>query len=107
MISSIRRFSAIVSRAWISMSVACPSKPPQSWWMRIFAFGSAIRFPFAPAASRSAPQRHRDPDPDRLDVGLDGLDRVVDREAGVDGAAGTVDVAGDVPGRILRLKVEQ
>ena len=38
------------------MSLACPSKPPQSWWMRIFAFGSAIRLPFAPAASRSAPR---------------------------------------------------
>jgi hypothetical protein len=37
------------------MSLACPSKPPQSWWMRIFAFGSAVRFPFAPAASSSAP----------------------------------------------------
>jgi hypothetical protein len=32
-----------------------PFEAPQSWWMRIFAFGSAIRLPFAPAASRSAP----------------------------------------------------
>jgi hypothetical protein len=32
-----------------------PSKPPESWWMRILAFGSAIRLPFAPAVSRSAP----------------------------------------------------
>ena len=37
------------------MSVACPWKPPDTWWIRIFAFGSAIRFPAAPPASRSAP----------------------------------------------------
>ena len=55
MISSSLRLRAIVSRAWISMSVACPWKPPQTWWIRILAFGSAIRFPFAPPASRSAP----------------------------------------------------
>src|SRR5512133_3434934 len=53
MISSIRRLSAIASWAQISMSLACPSKPPQSWWMSIFAFGSAIRLPFAPAANTS------------------------------------------------------
>jgi hypothetical protein len=35
--------------------VRLPSKPPQSWWMRSFAFGSAIRFPLSPAASSSAP----------------------------------------------------
>ena len=55
MISSSRRFRAIVSRAWISMSVAWPWKPPHTWWIRILAFGRAIRFPFAPPASRSAP----------------------------------------------------
>ena len=55
MISSSLRFSAIVSRAAISMSVACPWKPPDTWWMRILAFGSANRFPAAPPASSSAP----------------------------------------------------
>jgi hypothetical protein len=30
MISSRRRLTLITSRAWISMSVACPSKPPQA-----------------------------------------------------------------------------
>ena len=38
-----------------TLSVACPWKPPHTWWIRIFAFGSAIRFPFAPPARRSAP----------------------------------------------------
>ena len=37
------------------MSVPWPSKPPDSWWIRIREFGSAIRFPFAPAASSSDP----------------------------------------------------
>src|SRR5215216_8061275 len=46
---------AIVSRAWISMSVACPWKPPQTWWIRILAFGRATRFPFAPPARMTAP----------------------------------------------------
>ena len=55
MISSSCRFRAIVSLAWISMSVACPWKPPQTWWIRILEFGSAIRFPFAPPARSSAP----------------------------------------------------
>ena len=30
-------------------------KPEETWWIRIFAFGSAIRLPFAPPARRSAP----------------------------------------------------
>ena len=37
------------------MSVACPWKPEETWWMRILALGSAIRLPFAPPASSSAP----------------------------------------------------
>jgi hypothetical protein len=54
MISSRRRLTFITSRAWISMSVACPSKPPESWWIRIFAFGSAIRFPLVPPGEEQA-----------------------------------------------------
>jgi hypothetical protein len=37
------------------MSVAWPWKPELTWWMRIFAFGSAIRLPLAPPDSSSAP----------------------------------------------------
>ena len=37
------------------MSVAWPWKLEDTWWIRIFAFGSAMRFPFAPPASSSAP----------------------------------------------------
>jgi len=55
LISSRRRLTLITSRAWISMLVARPSKPPESWWIRIFAFGSAIRFPFVPPARSRAP----------------------------------------------------
>ena len=55
MISSRRRFRLIVSFAWISMSVPCPWKPPETWWIRILEFGSAVRYPSVPAARRSAP----------------------------------------------------
>ena len=37
------------------MSVPWPENPPETWWMRIFEFGSAVRFPSVPAARRSAP----------------------------------------------------
>jgi len=106
-ISSIPRLSAIASRAWISMSLACPSKPPRSWWIRIFAFGSAIRLPFTPAASRSAPSDIAIPTEMVVDRGLDELHRVVDREAGVDRAAGAVDVERDVLVGVVGLEMEQ
>ena len=37
------------------MSVAWPWKPPLGWWMRMRAFGSAIRLPGAPPVSSSEP----------------------------------------------------
>ena len=37
------------------MSVAWPWKPDDTWWIRILALGSAMRLPFAPPASSSAP----------------------------------------------------
>ena len=37
------------------MSVACPWKLEETWWIRIFALGSAMRLPCAPPASSSAP----------------------------------------------------
>src|SRR6201999_1585954 len=43
----------------------------------------------------------------RLHVGLDELHRVVDRQAGVGGAAGRVDVEADVLVGVLGLKVEE
>src|SRR5512133_948539 len=107
MISSIRRLTAIASRAWISMSLACPSKPPQSWWMRIFACGSANRLPLAPAGEQQRAQRHRDPDAGGRHLRLDELDRVVDREPRVDGAPGAVDVERDVLVRVVGLEMEQ
>src|SRR5439155_22427940 len=101
MISSRRRLTLITSRAWISISVACPSKPPESWCSRIFAFGSATRFPLRAAGQEQGAHRHRDPDTRRLDVGPHELHRVVDREPGVDRAAGRVDVDRDVGVRLL------
>ena len=37
------------------MSVACPWKPAETWWMRIFECGVAIRLPSVPPARRRAP----------------------------------------------------
>src|SRR3990172_1481452 len=44
-----------ISLAWISMSVACPWKPPMGWWIMIRAWGSENRLPLVPAPRRSAP----------------------------------------------------
>ena len=55
MISSISRLRLITSRAWISISVGWPWKPAEPWWMRIFEWGSALRFPAVPPASTTAP----------------------------------------------------
>src|SRR6266498_1922282 len=52
-------------------------------------------------------QRHRDPDAGGRHLGLDELDRVVDGQAGVDGAAGAVDVERDVLAGVLGLEMEQ
>ena len=37
------------------MSVAWPWKPLETWWIRIFEFGSAMRLPCAPPARSTAP----------------------------------------------------
>jgi hypothetical protein len=44
-----------ISFAWISMSAAVPWLPPDGWWIMIREFGSALRLPFSPAASSTAP----------------------------------------------------
>src|SRR3954447_17065336 len=59
------------------------------------------------AGEQQRAHRHRDADADRLHVGLDELHRVVDREAGVDGAARRVDVERDVLVGVVRLEVEE
>ncbi len=40
---------------WISMSVDCPSKPADGWWISTRLLGSEKRLPFAPAVSSSEP----------------------------------------------------
>ena len=37
------------------MSDAVPWEPPDGWWIMIRAWGSALRFPLRPAASRKEP----------------------------------------------------
>jgi hypothetical protein len=37
------------------MSVDCPWKPADGWWIRIREFGSAARLPFVPPACYSEP----------------------------------------------------
>jgi len=51
------------------MVARLPLEAPHTWWMRIFAFGNAIRFPFGAAAGAAA-ERHRHSDADRRHVGL-------------------------------------
>src|SRR5581483_4446955 len=46
--------SRMISRAWMSMSLACPCTPPAGWWIMMRACGSAKRFPLAPAARSQA-----------------------------------------------------
>jgi hypothetical protein len=60
-----------------------------------------------PAGEKQRAHAHRDPDADRLHVGLDELHRVVDGEPVVDGAARRVDVDRDVLVGVLGLEVEQ
>ena len=50
MICAIRSVISRISRAAIWMSAGEPRNPPDPWWIMIFAFGSAIRFPGAPPA---------------------------------------------------------
>src|SRR5829696_3448597 len=59
------------------------------------------------ARQEQRPHRHRDADADGLDVRLDELHRVVDREARVHRPAGRVDVDRDVLVRVLGLQVQQ
>ena len=107
MISSSRRRRSMTSRAWISMSVAWPWKPDETWWIRIFAFGQRHALALRPAAEQQRAHRHRDADADRRHVRLDELHRVVDRQARVHRAAGRVDVERDVLVGILGLEVQQ
>jgi hypothetical protein len=71
--------------------------------MRIRLLGRAKRLPLAPAVRSSDRHSHAD----RLDLGLDELHRVVDRQPGVDPAAGGVDVDRDVLVGILGLEMQE
>jgi hypothetical protein len=107
MISAIRRVTDSTSRAWMSMSLGAPRKPAEPWWIIIFAFGRAERLPGRAAREDHRGGRHRHPDADRLHVGFDELNRVVDRHPRVRGASGRVDVEADVLVRILGLEEEE
>ena len=89
------------------MSEDWPWKPPVGWWMSIRPLGSVWRLPGAPAVSSSAPIDIAIAAADRLHVGRDVLHRVVDREAGVDDAAGAVDVERDVAVGVGGLEVQE
>src|SRR5262249_16073328 len=43
--------SRMISRAWMSMSVAWPCTPPSGWWIMMRASGAANPLPLVPAAS--------------------------------------------------------
>ena len=89
------------------MSVACPWKPPDTWWIRILAVRQRHALSLRARREQQRAHAHRDADADRLHVGLDELHRVVDREAGVHRAARRVDVDRDVLVGVLGLEVEE
>ncbi len=60
-----------------------------------------------PTGQQQRSHRHRDADADGVDVGLDELHRVVDRQARIDRAAGRVDVQRDVLFGVVGLQVQQ
>jgi hypothetical protein len=62
---------------------------------------------FRAAGEQQRSHAHRDPGTDRLDVRLDELHRVVDRETGIHRAAGRVDVQVDVLVRVLGLQMQK
>ena len=97
----------MISRAWISMSVAWPAAAAP----RLVEQHPGVREGQA-LARRARRQQHgrgrgRLPEADRGDVGLDVLHGVVDREQRRDVAAGRVDVDVDVLVGVLRLEVQQ
>ena len=104
MISSISRLRLITSRAWISMSVGWPVEARGALVDQDLRVRQRHALPGCSAGEDDGSHRHRHPDADRLNVGLDELDRVVDRESGVDDAARRVDVDRDVLVRILGLE---
>ena len=55
MISAIRCVMSRTSRAWIWMSDGAPRNPAEPWWIIIFVFGNAKRFPGAPPQRIIAP----------------------------------------------------
>ena len=63
--------------------------------------------PLCAAGEQDRADRHRNPDAHRTDLGFDELHRVVDRQTGIDVAAGRIDVERDVLLGILRLEVEE
>src|SRR5205814_1574109 len=80
--------SRMISRAWMSISVAWPCTPPSGWWIMMRACGSAKRLLLAPAASSQAAMLAQPDDLARLDVDIGGLalhaaERLVDHDAGV------------------------
>ena len=82
--------------AWIAMSTAKPCTAPCGWCSRMRLFGYAARFPGRAGAQQELRHRRREPHAHGCDVAAQRLHRVVDREAGVDLAAGRVQEERDV-----------
>ena len=90
-----------------STSLAVPCAPPQTWWIMMSRVrqGEAL----ALGAGGEKHRAHAGGHADAVGVHVAGeeLHRVVDREAGGDGAAGAVDVNVDVLLRVLHLEEEE
>ena len=71
------------------------------------AFGRANRFPFVPAARRIGAEAGRHADANRRDLGSNQLERVKNRQTGVDHAAWRVDVDVDVLIGVFPIEIQQ
>src|SRR6478672_10686927 len=105
-ISSIRRLTAIVSRS-LDLDVArLPLEAAPELVDEDLRVRERHPLPAFAGGKQQRSQRHRDPDAGGRHLRLDELDRVVDGEAGVDRAAGAIDVERDVLAGVLGLEME-
>jgi len=87
---------SMISRAWISMSVAWPEKPAVHLVDQDLGVRRLMRFPLAPPATAALPSTMRCRSRWSPRRGLMNCIVSIDPHAGIDAAARGVDVDGDV-----------
>src|SRR5439155_8533936 len=96
-----------ISRAWISMSVACaPWMPPLGWWSTIVQW-QRVTLTLSAAGENQRGGAGRHPGAERADRRMDVAHRVVDGQSRRQRAARAVDVDADLLVGILAVEEEQ